>query len=267
MTRRFMTGLDFRSTLTAVEPEKALVTILPKKSGRDVRGHISSRHAGGREKRLYREIDFKRDKFGVVGSVVSVEYDPNRTANIALIHYADGEKRYILHPEGLKIGDKVIAGPDVEAKVGNALPLGRLPIGTVVHNVELQPGQGGIMIRGAGTGAAILAKEGNYVTIKLPSGETRLILGTCFATVGTLDNIDWKNVFFGKAGRKRHMGIRPKVRGTAQNPRTHPHGGGEGRSGEGLKSAKTPWGKIARGLRTRKKGKHSDKYIVERRKK
>src|SRR3989344_680666 len=267
MTRRFMTGVDYKSTLTAVGPEKPLTTLLPKTSGRDSFGHISSRHIGGRHKRLYRLIDFKRDKRDIAGRVVSVEYDPNRTVNIALIHYPDGEKRYILHPEGLKVGETVTSGFHVEAKLGNALPLGHMPVGTIVHNIELTPGQGGILARGAGAGATILAKEGDYVTIKLPSGETRLVFKDNFASVGTLGNVDWKNIVIGKAGRSRHMGHRPEVRGTAQNPRTHPHGGGEGRSGEGLKSAKTPWGKIARGLRTRKKGKHSDKYIVERRKK
>lgn len=266
MTRRFMTGVDFQSTLTSVNPEKTLVQILPKTSGRDNFGHISSRHIGGRHKRYYRFIDFKRDKFGIAGKVVSVEYDPNRTANIALIQYADGEKRYILHPEGLAVGAAVISGENADVKIGNALPLSKLPIGTVVHNVELNRGMGGQIVRGAGTSAIIKAFEGGYVKISLPSGETRLVAKDNFATVGVVDNVDWKNVVLGKAGRNRHMGRRPKVRGTAQNPRTHPHGGGEGRSGEGLKQAKTPWGKPARGLKTRKKGKHSDKYILERRK-
>lgn len=265
MTRRFMTGLDYRSSLTAVTPEKSLTKILLKKSGRDQMGHISSRHIGGRHKRLYRLIDFKRDKFDVTGRVVTVEYDPNRTANISLIQYPDGQKRYILHPEGLKVGDTVLAGLDVENKIGNALPLAKIPIGTVVHNIEISPGQGGQIVRGAGTGAMVLAKEGDYVTIKLPSTETRLINKNCFATVGTLDNVDWKNIHLGKAGRSRHMGIRPKVRGTAQNPRTHPHGGGEGRSGEGM-NPKTPWGKPARGLKTRKKVKYSDKHIIGKKK-
>lgn len=261
MTRRFMSGLN-NQELSKVRPEESLVTILPKKSGRDSGGHISSRHHGGREKRYYREIDFRRDKGDVTGRVVSIEYDPNRTANIALIYYPDGDKRYILHPEGLKVGDSVAAGKDAEAKLGNALPLSKMPIGTVVHNIELTAGQGGQIVRGAGTGAVLLAKEGNYVTIKLPSGETRLVLKDNFATVGSLDNADWKNVMLGKAGRARHMGLRPEVRGTAQNPRTHPHGGGEGRSGEGMKQPKTPWGKPARGLKTRKKDKWSNKYII-----
>lgn len=266
MTRRFMSGLDYKSILTRVVPEKSLTQILAKKSGRDQSGHISSRHIGGRHKRLYRLIDFRRNKFDVVGSVVTIEYDPNRTANISLIQYSDGEKRYILHPEGLKVGDKVVSGLNAENKLGNSLPLSKLPIGTIIHNIELIPGQGGQIVRGAGTGATILAKEGNYVTIKLPSTETRLINQDCFATVGSLDNIEWKNIQLGKAGRSRHMGIRPKVRGTAQNPRTHPHGGGEGRSGEGM-NPKTPWGKPARGNITRTRGKYSDKFILERRKK
>lgn len=261
MTRRFMTGLDFKSSLSAVGFEKGLTQILPKKSGRDQGGHISSRHIGGRHKRLYRMIDFKRDKFGIAGRIASIEYDPNRTVNISLVQYTDGEKRYILHPEGLKVGDTVTSGPEVENKVGNSLPLARLPIGTVIHNLEIAPGQGGQIVRGAGTGATILAKDGNYVTIKLPSTETRLFIKDCFATVGMLDNVDWKNIQLGKAGRSRHMGIRPAVRGTAQNPRTHPHGGGEGRSGEGM-NPKTPWGRQARGHKTRKKGKYSDKFIV-----
>lgn len=265
MLRRFMSGLD-NSWLSKVEPEKSLIEILPKKSGRDNAGHVSARHHGGREKRYYRLVDFKRDKLGIEGKVVSIEYDPNRTVNLALICYADGEKRYILHPEGLAIGDTVMAGPQAEIKVGNALPLSKIPVGTVVHNIELTAGRGGQIVRGAGTGAVVLAKENGYATIKLPSGEVRLVKESNFATIGVLDNADWKNVVIGKAGRARHMGLRPEVRGTAQNPRTHPHGGGEGRSGEGMKQPKTPWGKPARGLRTRKRGKYSDKFILQRRK-
>lgn len=264
MTRRFMTGLNYKDGLTLVKPEKSLTKILLKNSGRDQSGHISTRHQGGREKRLYRTIDFKRNKFNIVGKVVSVEYDPNRSCNISLIAYSDGEKRYILHPEGLRIGDQVVSGENVENKVGNALPLSRLSIGTIIHNIELSRGRGGQIVRGAGTGATILAKEGEDVTIKLPSTETRRVNKNCYGTVGSLDNIEWKNVHFGTAGRKRHMGIRPTVRGTAQNPRTHPHGGGEGRSGEGM-NPKTPWGKPARGFRTRKKALWSNKYRVERR--
>lgn len=267
MTRRFMSSLNYKTEISAKEPEKSLISLLPKKSGRDSVGHISSRHHGGRQKRFYRLIDFRRDKFDVPGHVVSVEYDPNRNANIALVHYSDGEKRYILHPEGLLVGSTVVSGKTVEVKSGNATSLTNIPIGTPVHNIELAAGQGGILVRGAGTSAIVLAKEGNFVTIKLPSGETRLIAKDNLATIGSLDNAEHKNVVLGKAGRSRHMGRRPEVRGTAQNPRTHPHGGGEGRSGEGMKQPKTPWGKPARGLRTRKKNKHSNKYIVERRSK
>lgn len=266
MTRRFMTGVDYKSTLTAVEPERSLISILPKLSGRDVSGRVSARHQGGREKRYYREIDFERNKRGVVGRVGAIEYDPNRNANIALVKYEDGEKRYILHPEGLKVGDVVEAGERGEVRLGNALPLSAIPVGTVVHNVELAPGAGGQIVRGAGTGATVLAKGEGRVTVKLPSGEVRLIVENNYATVGRVGNSEWKNVFWGKAGRKRHLGIRPKVRGTAQNPRTHPHGGGEGRSGEGM-NPKTPWGKPARGVKTRKKRKYSDRFIVERRRK
>jgi len=262
MTRRFMTGINYREILTATKPEKTLVEILPKRSGRDSAGHISSRHHGGREKRYYRLIDFRRDKHDVLGKIITIEYDPNRSANIALVQYADGEKRYILHAQGLKVGDGIIAGKNVEASLGNALPLDKMPIGTIVHNIELTAGRGGQIVRGAGTGAALLSKEGDYVTIKLPSGETRLILKNNFATVGQLGNVDWKNINLGKAGRSRHMGRRPEVRGVAQNPRTHPHGGGEGRSGVGLKQVKTPWGKPARGLKTRNKDKFSNKYII-----
>lgn len=235
---------------------KKLKKILPKNSGRDNAGHISSRHHGGRQKRFYRLIDFKRSKHDLPGKVVAVEYDPNRSVNVALIWYPDGEKKYILHPEGLQVGDLVVSGQDAEVKLGNCLPLFKMPIGTIIHNIN------GQMVRGAGTGASVLAKEGDYVTIKLPSGETRLVNKEIFATVGSLDNVDWKNRVIGKAGNARHMGLRPEVRGTAQNPRTHPHGGGEGRSGVGLKQPKTPWGKPARGLKTRKKNRHSNKYII-----
>lgn len=267
MTRRFMSGPNWQTSLSNDGPEKSLLVILPKNSGRDNQGHISSRHHGGRQKRFYRLVDFKRDKFGIMGRVLSIEYDPNRSANIALLGYTDGEKRYILAPEGIQKGEMVISGNNVEIKNGNTLPLGQMPVGTTVHNIELTPGRGGILVRGAGGWAKILSKEGDYVTIKLPSGETRLISNQCLGTVGTVSNIERKNMNLGKAGRARLMGRRPKVRGTAQNPRTHPHGGGEGRSGEGLKQPKTPWGKPARGLRTRNKKKHSGKYILERRKK
>ena len=262
-----MTGSDYAGTVISANPEKSMMNILPMHSGRDNQGHVSSRHHGGRNKRYYRDIDFKRDKTGVWGEVVSIEYDPNRNANIALLFYSDGSKAYVLAPEGLTAGEKIISGSEVEIKTGNALPIGKMPIGAVVHNIELNPGRGGILARGAGGSAKILSRDENYVTIKLPSGETRMILTQCMATVGVVSNIDHKNIVIGKAGRARHMGRRPKVRGVAQNPRTHPHGGGEGRSGEGMKQPKTPWGKPARGLRTRKKNIYSDKYIVERRKK
>lgn len=242
---------------------KKLQTIKKKHSGRSY-GQVVVRHQGGAHKRFLRTIDFKRNKNQTVGKVVSIEYDPNRTANIALIHYSDGEKRYISAPMDLKINDEVSSGQGVDVKIGNALPLKNLPIGTVVHNVELTPGRGGQIARGAGTGATIQAKEGDFVHVKLPSGEIRRIRGECVATVGVLSNIDWKNEFFGKAGRKRNMGIRPTVRGVAQNPRSHAHGGGEGRSGIGLKHPKTYAGRPAHGV-TRNPKKYSNKYILSKR--
>jgi len=240
--------------------------IRKKNSGRNVSGQVTVRHQGGEHKRFMRVIDFKRNKFGIEGKVGSIEYDPNRTAEIALIHYADGEKMYILSPLGLKVGDVVKSGIGAEIKIGNALPLKALPLGTVVHNVELSPGRGGQMGRSAGTGIIVQAKEGNNIDLKLPSGEIRRVDGNCFATVGTLGNINWKNEVLGKAGRSRHMGIRPTVRGVAQNPRSHAHGGGEGRSGIGRKNPMTYAGRRAVG-KTRKKNKYSDKYILKRRKK
>ncbi len=243
-----------------------LKIIKKKHSGRDTTGKVSVRHQGGEHKRYFRVIDFKRDKVGVVGKVVSIEYDPNRTADIALIQYADGEKRYILRPEGLNLDNTVVSGKDAEVKVGNALPLSQLPIGTVVHNIELIPGHGAKYARSAGGAAVIAAKEGLFAHIKLPSGEVRKVRLLCFATIGQLGNVEWKNEVIGSAGRKIHMGIRPTVRGVAQNPRSHPHGGGEARSGIGMKSPKTFAGRIAVG-NTRKKGKYSDKYILQRRKK
>ena len=239
---------------------KKLKTIKKKQSGRSF-GKVVVRHQGGEQKRYLRKIDFKRDKFNAVGHVVSIEYDPNRTAKIALVQYADGERRYIIATSDVKINDKISAGKDVDIKSGNALPLNKLPIGTVVHNVELTAGKGGQMARGAGTGAIIQAKEGSYVHLKLPSGEVRRVKGECMATVGTISNTEWKNEFFAKAGRKRLMGIRPTVRGVAMNPRSHPHGGGEGRSGIGLKSPKTYAGRIAVG-KTRNPKKYSNKYII-----
>lgn len=248
-----------------MKKEKKLITILKKHSGRDNSGQISVRHRGGRQKRYYRIIDFKRDKRGDEGEVVKIEYDPNRTVNVALIQYQDGEKRYILQPEGLKVGDKVVSGENVEIKTGNALMLKNIPLGTPIHNIELYPGQGGQLVRSAGSYAEIVAKDDKYAHIKFPSREVRKILLTCYATIGQLANVNHKLEKLKKAGNKRHLGIRPTVRGTAQNPRSHPHGGGEGRSGEGM-IPKTPWGKITRGKKTRKKRKWSDKLIIKRRK-
>ncbi|MDP3998816.1 MAG: 50S ribosomal protein L2 [bacterium] len=243
-----------------------LKKILPKKSGRDSAGHVSVRHQGGRQKRFLRIIDWKRDKFGLPAQVVAIEYDPNRTADLALLQYPDGEKRYILHPEGLKVGDQVISGEKVELKVGNALLLGNIPVGTVVHNIELHPGRGAQLTRSAGASATVSAQEDNYTHLKMTSGEMRKILAKSLATIGQVGNINWENVTIGKAGRKRLMGIRPTVRGVAQNPRSHPHGGGEGRSGIGMPSPKSPWGKKTLGKRTRKKKKYSNKLILKRRK-
>jgi len=245
---------------------KKLKTILPKRSGRDVRGRVTTRHQGGREKRYLREIDFKRNKHDVPAKVAAIEYDPNRGADIALLFYADGEKRYILAPVGLKVGQEVKAGIKAEIKPGNALPLKKMPLGTLVHNIELRPGKGGQIARGAGTGALVMSREENYAIVKLPSGEQRRIPLKCYATVGQIGNVDLKNRVIGKAGRKRHMGIRPTVRGVAQNPTSHPHGGGEGRSGIGMPSPKSPWGKKTLGKKTRKKKKYSNKLIIKRRK-
>jgi large subunit ribosomal protein L2 len=244
---------------------KRLKRIKKKHSGRDSSGQVAVRHQGGQHKRFLRAIDFKRDKTGIVGRVVAIEYDPNRTCDIALVQYADGDKRYILAPHGLKVHDKIVSGQKVDAKLGNALPMGDIPVGTVIHNIELTPGRGGQMARSAGTGAILTAKEGEFVHLKLPSGELRKILAKGFATVGQLGNIEWKNEVLGKAGRARHMGRRPTVRGVAQNPRSHPHGGGEGRSGIGMPSPKTYAGRKAVG-KTRNKTKHSNKYILQRRK-
>ncbi len=245
---------------------KKLKFIRKKNSGRDASGKVSVRHQGGEHKRFLRVIDFKRNKRDMLGKVISLEYDPNRTCDIALVQYSDGEKRYILAPDGLKLNDSVIAGDNVDIKVGNALKLSQMPIGTVVHNVEMIPGRGGQLARGSGTGATLAAKEGNYVHLKLPSGEVRKVLAMCYATVGALGNADWKNRVFKKAGTKRHMGIRPTVRGVAQNPRSHPHGGGEGRSGIGMSLPKTFAGKAAVG-KTRRPKKYSNKFILQRRKK
>lgn len=262
---RFATKID-KSNLTAKKPEKSLIHILPKKSGRGKNGHISMRHQGGRQKRFFRKIDWKRDKRDQKGIIISIEYDPNRSANIALINYPDGEKRYIIAPSGLVIGDLIESGENAEIKNGNCLPLSRIPLGTVIHNVELLPGKGAQLVRSAGGQATLSSREGGYAQIKFPSGEVRLINEKCQATVGSVGNADWKNITWGKAGRKRHMGIRPTVRGVAQNPRSHPHGGGEGRSGIGMPSPKSPWGKKTLGKKTRKQFKYSNKMIIQKRK-
>ncbi len=261
--RRKMSAL-INEEITTSTPEKSLVVTVKKNGGRNNQGKITVRHHGGGEKRKYRIIDFKRNKLNVPGSVASIEYDPNRTANIALINYADGEKRYIIAPKGLTVGMKIESGENADIKVGNALPIMSIPVGTMVHNVELRPGKGGELARSAGSSAQILGREGKYVMIRLSSGEQRKVLGTCFATVGEVGNEDSSLVKVGKAGRSRHMGIRPTVRGSVMNPNDHPHGGGEGRAPVGRKAPMTPWGKPALGLKTRKK-KQSDKFIVRRR--
>ncbi|EGD51773.1 ribosomal protein L2 [Thermoanaerobacter ethanolicus JW 200] len=263
--RRQMTVLTFEE-VTKDKPEKSLVVTLTKSGGRNVYGRITVRHRGGGHKRKYRIIDFKRDKDGVPGKVAAIEYDPNRTAYIALIHYLDGEKRYIIAPYGLKVGDIVESGENVDIKVGNALPLRNIPVGTIIHNIELIPGKGGQLVRAAGTAAQLMAKEGDYVQVRMPSGEIRLIKADCRATIGQVSNLDHENVKIGKAGRSRWLGIRPTVRGSAMNPVDHPHGGGEGKAPIGHPGPLTPWGKPALGYKTRKKGKASDKFIIRRRK-
>ena len=253
--------------ITSSTPEKSLLVTLGKNGGRNNQGRITLRHRGGGAKRKYRLIDFKRNKDGVVGTVASIEYDPNRTANIALINYADGEKRYIIAPKGLKVGDKVESGAKTDIKVGNSLELGNIPEGTLVHNIELKAGKGGQIVRSAGSSAQILGSEGRYTLIRLTSGEVRKVLSTCRATIGEVGNADHELVNLGKAGRKRHMGIKPHVRGSVMNPNDHPHGGGEGRTPVGRKGPVTPWGKPALGYKTRSNKKQSDKLIVRRRKK
>ena len=264
-SRRNMTGSDF-SEITKTVPEKSLCVAMPKHSGRNNQGKITVRHHGGGAKKKYRIIDFKRNgKDGIPATVVGVEYDPNRTANIALICYADGEKAYILAPEGLTDGMTVMSGAEAEVRIGNCLPLAAIPVGTQVHNIELHPGKGGQMVRSAGNSAQLMAKEGKYATLRLPSGEMRMVPIECRATVGIVGNGDHSLVKIGKAGRKRHMGIRPTVRGSVMNPNDHPHGGGEGRAPVGRPSPMTPWGKPAMGLKTRKAKKASNKLIVRRR--
>lgn len=263
-SRRHMTGSDF-AEVTAAKPEKSLVISLKKKAGRNNQGKITVRHRGGGTRRKYRIIDFKRRKDGIPAKVASIEYDPNRTANIALLHYADGEKSYIIAPNGLEVGATVISGDNVEIKVGNCLPLANIPVGTEVHNIELYPGKGGQLVRSAGNSAQMMAKEGKYATLRLPSGEMRMIPLNCRATVGQVGNIDHELINIGKAGRKRHMGFRPTVRGSAMNPNDHPHGGGEGKAGIGRPGPSTPWGKPALGLKTRKSNKKSNMLIVRKR--
>ena len=254
-------------TITTSTPEKSLLVKKSKTGGRNNQGKITVRHIGGGARRKYRVIDFKRNKDGIEGRVATIEYDPNRSANIALINYLDGEKRYIIAPLDLKVGDKVVSGENADIKVGNALPLNNIPVGTMVHNVELNPGAGAKLARSAGSSVQILGKEGKYVIIRLQSGETRKVLGTCKATIGEVGNLDYELVSLGKAGRKRHMGIRPTVRGSVMNPNDHPHGGGEGRAPVGRAQPMTPWGKPALGLKTRKNKKASTKLIMTRRKK
>ena len=253
--------------ITKSTPEKSLLVKKSKTGGRNNQGKITVRHIGGGARRKYRVIDFKRNKDGIEGKVATIEYDPNRSANIALINYLDGEKRYIIAPLDLKVGDKVVSGENADIKVGNALPLNNIPVGTMVHNVELNPGAGAKLARSAGSSVQILGKEGKYVIIRLQSGETRKVLGTCKATIGEVGNLDYELVSLGKAGRKRHMGIRPTVRGSVMNPNDHPHGGGEGRAPVGRAQPMTPWGKPALGLKTRKNKKASTKLIMTRRKK
>lgn len=262
--RRNMSVTDY-SELSKVAPERSLLVSLKKNSGRNSYGRITVRHRGGGVRTKYRVIDFKRDKIGVSATVESIEYDPNRSAFIALLKYEDGEKRYILQPVGLKVGDTVMAGPDADIKAGNALALKNIPVGTVVHNVELTPGRGGQLARAAGNSAQLMAKEGIYALLRLPSGELRNVSADCMATIGQVGNIDHENVKIGKAGRKRHMGWRPTVRGSVMNPNDHPHGGGEGKAPIGRPGPVTPWGKPALGYKTRKTKKPSDKLIVKRR--
>ena len=261
---RGMTVSTFEE-ITADKPEKSLTVTLKKNAGRNTRGKITVRHRGGGTRPKYRIIDFKRDKDNIPGNVTTIEYDPNRTANIALITYADGEKRYIVAPNGLKVGDVIYSGPESDIKVGNSLPLANIPVGTIIHNIEMKPGKGAQMARSAGNGAQLMAKEEKYAQVRLPSGEVRKVLLNCRATIGEVGNGEHGNIQIGKAGRKRHMGIRPHVRGSVMNPNDHPHGGGEGRAPIGRKAPVTPWGKPTLGYKTRKKNKPSNQYIVKRR--
>ena len=264
--RRNMTSLDF-AEITATKPEKSLLAPLPKKAGRNNQGKITVRHNGGGHKKQYRIIDFKRNKDNVPAKVASVEYDPNRSANIALLHYADGEKRYIIAPKGLEVGGQVIAGQDVDIEVGNTLPLSKIPVGTLIHNIELKPGKGGQLVRSAGASAQVLGNEGKYILVRLKSGEVRMILATCRATIGEVGNEQYSLVNIGKAGRTRWLGKRPTVRGSVMNPNDHPHGGGEGRTSIGRKSPMSPWGKPTLGKKTRSTKARSNKFIVRARNK
>ncbi|MGH7777884.1 MAG: 50S ribosomal protein L2 [Candidatus Dormibacterales bacterium] len=263
--RRFMATSDFEE-ITTDRPEKSLLEALPTRAGRNAQGRITVRHRGGGGRRIYRKIDFKRDKQGVPAKVATIEYDPNRSARIALLHYRDGEKRYILAPLGLKVGDRLMSGPDAPVRVGNALPLERIPVGSTIHNIELTLGRGGQLVRSAGTSAQLLAKEGGYAVVRMPSGELRRVLVRCTATLGQVGNLEHENESGGKAGRSRWLGKRPAVRGSTMNPTDHPHGGGEGKTGPGG-PPKTPWGKPALGYRTRKVKKTSDRLIIRRREK
>lgn len=262
-SRRFMTVSTF-DEVTTTTPERSLLVSKNKSGGRNANGRITVRHIGGGNRVKYRIIDFKRDKDGIPAKVATIEYDPNRSANIALLNYADGEKRYIIAPLGITVGDVVVSGPDADIKAGNCLPIENIPVGTVIHNIELNPGRGAQLCRAAGNEAQLMAKEGKYATIRLPSGEMRYILARCKATIGQIGNVDHEIVSLGKAGRKRHMGVRPTVRGVVMNPCDHPHGGGEGKSPVGMPSPVTPWGKPALGYKTRKKKNVNDKYIIKR---
>ena len=263
--RRGMSGDTFED-VTKDKPERSLIREIRKHGGRNVRGKITVRHRGGGERRQYRQVDFKREKHGIPATVTAIEYDPNRSARIALLNYADGEKRYIIAPLGLRVGDSVLSGPNAEVRLGNCLPLANMPLGTMVHNVEVRPGQGAQMARSAGAGVQLLAKEGDYATLRLPSGEMRKVRQDCYAVVGQVGNIDHSNIKLGKAGRKRHLGIRPTVRGSAMSPRDHPHGGGEGRQPIGKPGPRSPWGKPTLGKKTRN-NKRTDQFIVRRRSK
>lgn len=263
--RRGMTVSTFER-VTRTKPEKSLITPLPKRAGRNSQGRITTRHRGGGHKRRYRIIDFKRDKEGIPAVVATIEYDPNRSARIALLHYVDGEKRYIIAPHGVQVGDSLMSGPEADIRVGNALPLRQIPLGTQIHNIELYPTRGGQLVRSAGTSAQLVAKEGNYAQVRLPSSEVRLINLNCMATIGVVGNVEHNNIKLGKAGRKRWLGIRPSVRGSAMDPNSHPHGGGEGRAPIGMASPKSPWGKPTLGNKTRR-NKRTEKYIVRRRRK